>query len=261
MQIYLKKPIPQIKEGQLHGKHLTLCHTDTALSSPFFPPHFSTLVYSSFPRISEAHPQEELSGPIQVDSATNIGSYLIPLLRLLPRVLPSIQRAKASHAQLLDTPLRSDQQALRLIARIPLIQRRKKYCSCEEKSAFTQWLFSIYARSLKDQVRQSKYPRTQILDPRTQSTLFYHSSATFIPTQSNNRIEVTSQSYIASHRKLYRNPSKAIQLSSPSYIALLTHPYTGIQVPARVRYLIQQIHTKELSYICGIVNYKYLFTS
>ena len=46
--MYLKKPIPQTKEGQLHGKHLTLCHTDTALSSPSFP-HFSALVYSSFP--------------------------------------------------------------------------------------------------------------------------------------------------------------------------------------------------------------------
>ena len=48
MQIYSKKPIPQTKEGQLHAKHLTLCHTDTALSSPSFP-HFSALVYSSFP--------------------------------------------------------------------------------------------------------------------------------------------------------------------------------------------------------------------
>ena len=48
MQIYLKKPIPQTKERQLHAKHLTLCHTDTALSSPSFP-HFSALVYSSFP--------------------------------------------------------------------------------------------------------------------------------------------------------------------------------------------------------------------
>ena len=38
--MYLKKPIPQIKEGQLHAKHLTLCHTDTALSSPFSPPTF-----------------------------------------------------------------------------------------------------------------------------------------------------------------------------------------------------------------------------
>ena len=53
------------------------------------------------------------------------------------RVLPSIYSAKASHAQLSDVPLRSDTQALRLIASIPLIQRREKYCSREEKSAFT----------------------------------------------------------------------------------------------------------------------------
>ena len=44
--------------------------------------------------------------------------------------------AKASHAQLPDMPLRSDTQALRLIASIPLIQRREKCPSREEKSAF-----------------------------------------------------------------------------------------------------------------------------
>ena len=57
-------------------------------------------------------------------------------------------------------PLRSDTQALRLIASIPLIQRREKYRSREEKSTFTQWFSSIYARSLKDQARKPKYPRT-----------------------------------------------------------------------------------------------------
>ena len=56
--------------------------------------------------------------------------------RLLPRVLFSISSAKASHAQPHDMPLRSDTQALRLIARIPLIQRREKCHSREEKSAF-----------------------------------------------------------------------------------------------------------------------------
>ena len=138
-------------------------------------------------------------------------------MRLLPRVLSTIQRAKASHAQLPNMPLRRDTQALRLIASIPLIQRREKQCFREEKSAFTQWFSSVYVRSLKDQVRKSKYPRTQILEPRTQSKLFCHSSATFIPTQSNNLIQVTSQSYIGIQVKLYRNQSKAIQLSSPSY--------------------------------------------
>ena len=58
-------------------------------------------------------------------------------MRLLPRVLPSIQRAKALRTQILDMPLRRDTQALRLIARIPLIQRREKCYSREEKSAFT----------------------------------------------------------------------------------------------------------------------------
>ena len=68
--------------------------------------------------------------------------------------------AKVSHAQLPDMPRRSDTQVLRLIASIPLIQRREKCPSREEKSAFPEWFFRIYARSLKDQARQSKYPRT-----------------------------------------------------------------------------------------------------
>ena len=42
-----------------------------------------------------------------------------------------------SHAQLYDMPLQSDTQALRLIASIPLIQRREKHRSREEKSAVT----------------------------------------------------------------------------------------------------------------------------
>ena len=45
--------------------------------------------------------------------------------------------AKASRTQLPDIPLRSDTQALRLIARISLIQRREKCPSREEKSTFT----------------------------------------------------------------------------------------------------------------------------
>ena len=48
-----------------------------------------------------------------------------------------IYSAKASHAKLPDIPLRSDTQALRLIASIPLIQRKEKRHSREEKSAFT----------------------------------------------------------------------------------------------------------------------------
>ena len=57
--------------------------------------------------------------------------------RLLPRVLLSICCAKASHAQLPDGPLRSDTEARRLIARIPLIQRKEKRHSREEKSVLT----------------------------------------------------------------------------------------------------------------------------
>ena len=60
-----------------------------------------------------------------------------PIWRLLPRVLPATYCAKASRAQLPDTPLRSDTHVLRLIARILLIQQREKHPPREEKSAFT----------------------------------------------------------------------------------------------------------------------------
>ena len=58
-------------------------------------------------------------------------------MSLLPGVLPAICCAKVSHAQLPDIPLRSDTQALSLMASIPLLQRREKSPSHEEKSAFT----------------------------------------------------------------------------------------------------------------------------
>ena len=48
-----------------------------------------------------------------------------------------IYSAKASHAKLPDIPLRSDTQALRLIASTPLIQRKEKCHFHEGKSAFT----------------------------------------------------------------------------------------------------------------------------
>ena len=73
---------------------------------------------------------------------------------LLPRVLLAIYSAKVSHAQLPDIPLRSDTQALHLIASIPLIQRKEKHRSREEKSTFTQWFSSVYVRGLKDQARK-----------------------------------------------------------------------------------------------------------
>ena len=52
-------------------------------------------------------------------------------MRLLPRVLPSIQRAKALRTQIPDIPLRRDTQALCLIARIP-------HYPAEEKALFPQ---------------------------------------------------------------------------------------------------------------------------
>ena len=49
----------------------------------------------------------------------------------------SLFSAKASHIQHPDIPLRRDIQALRLVVRIPLIQRKEKRHSREEKSAFS----------------------------------------------------------------------------------------------------------------------------
>ena len=156
-------------------------------------------------------------------------------MRLLPRVLPSIQCAKASHAQLPDISLRSATQALRPIVRIPLIQRREKCPSREGKSAFTQWFSSIYVRSLKDQARQSKYPRMQILESRTQSKLISHSSTTFIHTRSNNLIQVTSQSYIVISAKLYSFLRHPIELYPRIHIPImrpLRKPTSPFLVPS-----------------------------
>ena len=149
-------------------------------------------------------------------------------MRLLPRVLPSIQCAKASHAQLPDISLLSATQVLRLIASIPLIQRREKCPSREEKSAFPQWFSSVQVRSLKDQARKSKYPRTQILEPRTQPKLICHSSTTFIPTWSNDLIQATSQSYIAFFAILYSSTHAPIYL----YMGLLRKPTSSLLVPS-----------------------------
>ena len=74
--------------------------------------------------------------PILLHAVTNIGSTseqyetvageCCPLFRALRHLAPSPP----------DMPLRSDTQALHLIARIPLIQRKEKCPSHEEKSAF-----------------------------------------------------------------------------------------------------------------------------
>ena len=68
---------------------------------------------------------------------SNSGWGYEPLLETVAlEPLLSIYCAKASHVQPPDIPLRSDTQALRLIASIPLIQQSRKCHSCEEKSTF-----------------------------------------------------------------------------------------------------------------------------
>ena len=79
-------------------------------------------------------------------SAEPLRQGLLTYMSLLQRVLSSIQSAKASYAQLPDIPLRSDIQALRLIARIPLIQRREKCPSREGKKRLPVVVF-LYLRT------------------------------------------------------------------------------------------------------------------
>ena len=71
--------------------------------------------------------------PIVVYDQSSIGARGKPIVvwgvnqyETVAESMPSILCAKALHAQLPDISLRSAAQALRLIARIPLIQRRKK---------------------------------------------------------------------------------------------------------------------------------------
>ena len=74
--------------------------------------------------------------------------------RLLPESCP-LFRVLRHHAP--SSPICLSEvvtQALRLIACIPLIQRREKLRSREEKSAFMQWFSSVYVRGLKDQARK-----------------------------------------------------------------------------------------------------------
>ena len=141
-------------------------------------------------------------------------------MRLLQRVRPSIQSAKASHAQLTPICLSEEIRKPFVLLRIPLIQRREKYPSPKEKSTFSQWFSSVYVHSLKDQARQSKYPRTQILGPHTQSKLICRSSITFIPMRSNNLIEVTSQSYIGISPELYSFLHRPIQIYPRTHIPI-----------------------------------------
>ena len=133
--------------------------------------------------------------------------YLPPhLMRLCPRVLTSIQSAKASHAQLPDMSLRSDTQALRLIASIPLIQRKEKHHSREGKSAFTQWFSSVFVRSLKR-------PGTSAQISTHVDIRATYIAQTYLPLVLNFYPYAEQQPNIGHITKLYRNPSKAIQES------------------------------------------------
>ena len=97
--------------------------------------------FTNHPREGHTSVQTTPTGggiPTTIGPWVNHYRFEVPLIgNCCGRVQSSIESAKASHAQSPDIPLQSDAQALRLIASIPLIQRREKYPSREEKSAFT----------------------------------------------------------------------------------------------------------------------------
>ena len=96
--------------------------------------------FTNHPREGHTSVQTTPTGggiPTTIGPWVNHYRFEVPLIGdCFGRVQSSIESAKASHAQLPDIPLQSDAQALRLIASIPLIQRREKCPSREEKSAF-----------------------------------------------------------------------------------------------------------------------------
>ena len=123
---------------------------------------------------------------------------------------------------------RSHQRALRFIASILLIQRRVKCLSRKEKAPSHSGISaSMYV------VLKTKHVNPNIHVRRYQSHVRSPNlSATrpqlYIPTQSNNLIEVTLQSYIRISPKLYYIAFFAI------HIALPTHPYTYMRLLCKV---------------------------
>ena len=121
---------------------------------------------------------------------------------------------------------RSHQKALRFIASIPLIQRRVKCLSREEKvpsrSAFSASMYvALKTRHVNPNIHVRRY-QSHVRSPNFSATRpqFY----SYVEQQPNR----------GHFTKLYRNRSKAIQLSSPSYIALPTHPYTYMRLLCKV---------------------------
>ena len=130
---------------------------------------------------------------------------------------------------------RSHQKALRFIASILLIQRRVKCLSLEEKapsrSAFSA---SMYV------VLKTKYVNPNIHVRRYQSHVRSPNLSTtrpqlYIPTQSNNLIEVTLQSYIRISPKLYSFLRHPIQLYPRTHITImrpLRKPTSSLLIPS-----------------------------
>ena len=81
-------------------------------------------------------PFEEKSHPLREEGEVTYTGQQVNLYETATQSPTLYLSAKASQAQFPDIPLRSDTQALCLIA-IPLIQRREKHRSREEKSNFT----------------------------------------------------------------------------------------------------------------------------
>ena len=111
--------------------------------------------------------------------------------------------AKASCAQLPDIPLRSDTQALRFIARIPLILRREKCPSREEKKVPSRSSFPLSMHV----VLKTRYviQISTYVDIRAA-----HVAQTYLPLVHNFYPYEEQHPHIGHVTKLYRKQSKAI---------------------------------------------------
>ena len=130
---------------------------------------------------------------------------------------------------------RSHQKALRFIASIPLIQRRVKCLSREEKapsrSAFSASMYvALKTRHVNPNIHVRRY-QSHVRSLNLSATR----PQLYIPTQSNNLIEVTLQSYIRISPKLYsflRHPIQLYPRTHITYYETLCEITSSLLVPS-----------------------------
>jgi len=155
-----------------------------------------------------------------------------PILRLLPRVLPSIYSAKASPA---SSPICLSEAMCKpfALSRVFLLSSGGKSILLVKKKAPSHSGFSssMYVVLKTRHVNPNIHVRRFIVHVRSPNL-----SATrpqlFIPARSNNLIEVTSQSYIALPTHLYWSLSEAILVGDVTYIGRPADQYRFTHPPS-----------------------------